>query len=75
MARETPLKKRSVNIAGHRTSITVEEPFWDALKAIAKTRGTSMTDLIAEIDSDRGGNLSSAVRLFVLSELRKAAKV
>jgi predicted DNA-binding ribbon-helix-helix protein len=59
--------KRSVSIAGHRTSISLEEPFWDALRAIATERGVSFQALVGEIDSRRAGqNLSSAIRVFVL---------
>lgn len=61
------MKKRSVRIAGHATSITLEDEFWDALKTIADERKLSINDLIAEIDTARGGsNLSSAIRVFVL---------
>ena len=60
------IKKRSVDIAGHRTSISLEAPFWDALTAIAARRKISVNQLIAEIDKDRSGNLSSALRIFVL---------
>ena len=63
--------KRSVSIAGHRTSVSLEAPFWDALKDIAHTRGSSMQQLIGAIDARRGGqNLSSAIRVFVLMTLR-----
>ncbi len=65
------IKKRSVNIAGHRTSISLEGPFWDALAAIAAQRQISMNKLIAEIDKERAGNLSSALRVFVLREAQK----
>ncbi|MCA0201545.1 MAG: ribbon-helix-helix domain-containing protein [Proteobacteria bacterium] len=65
------IKKRSVDIAGHRTSISLEEPFWDALAAIADKRQISMNKLIAEIDKERTGNLSSALRVFVLREAQK----
>jgi predicted DNA-binding ribbon-helix-helix protein len=65
------IKKRSVDIAGHRTSISLEAPFWDALAAIAAQRQISMNKLIAEIDKERAGNLSSALRVFVLREARK----
>jgi predicted DNA-binding ribbon-helix-helix protein len=59
--------KRSLSIAGHRTSISLEEPFWDALRAIAAERGVSLQALVGEIDSRRAGqNLSSAIRVFVL---------
>ncbi len=62
--------KRSVTIAGHATSITLEEPFWSALKAIAAKRNQSLQALIADIDGQRGeNNLSSALRLFILQNL------
>lgn len=69
------LEKHSVVVAGHRTSITLESVFWRALKAIAKDRGQSISELVAEIDSARGAydpppNLSSALRVFVLAESR-----
>ena len=60
--------KRSVVIAGHSTSVSLEEPFWEALRGIAAARGRSVQALIAEIDATRGGqNLSSAIRVFVLA--------
>jgi len=65
------MKKRSVLIAGHATSVSVEAAFWDELKAIAAGRGQSLNELIGEIDAGRDGNLSSAIRLFVLDELRR----
>jgi predicted DNA-binding ribbon-helix-helix protein len=58
-------KKRSVVIAGHRTSLSLEEPFWRDLAAVARGRGTSMSALVASVDAGRAGNLSSALRLFV----------
>lgn len=69
------LEKHSVVVAGHRTSITLEAVFWRALKAIARERGQSISELVAEIDSARGAydpppNLSSALRVFVLAESR-----
>jgi predicted DNA-binding ribbon-helix-helix protein len=64
-----PLHKRSVTIAGHRTSLSLEPEFWAALRDQAKTRGWSLARLIGEIDRDRAGrNLSSAVRVFLLTE-------
>jgi predicted DNA-binding ribbon-helix-helix protein len=71
------LAKHSVVIAGHRTSITLEAIFWRALKAIARERGQSISELVAEIDRARGEydpppNLSSALRVFVLTESRSA---
>lgn len=71
MSGKTGIVKRSVAIAGHRTSISLEEPFWTELQAIARARGQSLQSLVAEIDSGRGGdNLSSAIRVFVLSAVR-----
>jgi predicted DNA-binding ribbon-helix-helix protein len=65
------ITKRSVVIAGHPTSVTVETAFWEELKAIAEARGVSLNHLIAEIDQARTGNLSSAIRLFVLADLKR----
>lgn len=64
------IRKRSVVIAGHATSISLEAEFWDALKAIADSRGLSLNALVAAIDSERSGNLSSALRLHVLQDLQ-----
>lgn len=64
------LKKRSITIAGHPTSVSIEEPFWEALKAIAEERGHSLAELVTIIDSAREGNLSSALRVFVLQVLQ-----
>jgi predicted DNA-binding ribbon-helix-helix protein len=67
--------KRSVSIAGHRTSISLEEPFWEELRAIAAGRGVSVQALVGRIDAERGDqNLSSAIRVFVLHSLREALK-
>lgn len=60
------IKKHSVTIAGHRTSVTLEEPFWNSLKEIAEARSQSVNTLIVEIDRRQSGNLSSALRVFVL---------
>ena len=65
------ITKRSVMIAGHRTSVSLEDPFWDALRGIAEARGLSVQALIGEIDAGRDGqNLSSAIRVFVLAAVR-----
>lgn len=65
------MKKRSVKIAGHATSISLEEEFWAVLKQIAEKRGVSLASLIGEIDAARAGsNLSSALRVYVLCELQ-----
>jgi predicted DNA-binding ribbon-helix-helix protein len=61
--------KRSVRIAGHRTSLSLEPPFWEALKLAARQRGLSVSSLIAQIDASRKQvNLSSAIRIFLLQE-------
>lgn len=64
------LAKRSVLVAGHHTSLTLEDVFWEALKDIAAQRRLSVNALVTEIDAGRTGNLSSAVRVFVLRTLR-----
>lgn len=63
------IAKHSATLHGHRTSFTLEEAFWQELKSIAKNRGIPLARLIAEIDDSRGteGNLSSALRLYVLA--------
>ncbi|MSO77034.1 MAG: aryl-sulfate sulfotransferase [Alphaproteobacteria bacterium] len=67
MSDATRLDRRSVTISGHRTSVSLEQAFWWALRAIAERRGLSLNRLIAEIDSGRtAGSLSSALRVFVL---------
>ena len=66
------MRKHSVVIAGHRTSVSIEAPFWDALKDIAGLRGMSLNRLIAEIDESRRDNLSSAIRVYVLAHIRDA---
>lgn len=64
------LRKHSVLLSGHRTSVSVEDAFWEELKAVALRRGISLNDLIAEVDAGRSGNLSGAIRVFVLESLR-----
>ena len=65
------MRKRSVTIDGHRTSVSLEDAFWTELLAIAERRGLSLNALVAAIDHDRSpGNLSSALRLYVLDDLR-----
>jgi predicted DNA-binding ribbon-helix-helix protein len=66
------IQRRSVMVSGHRTSVSVEDEFWDEFSAIAARRGMSLNALISEIDRARDGNLSSAVRLFVLRALKPA---
>jgi predicted DNA-binding ribbon-helix-helix protein len=73
-AMKSPVVKRSVVLAGHKTSVSLEDAFWQGLKDIATSRRTTLSDLISSIDIDREhGNLSSAVRLFVLSHYQARA--
>jgi predicted DNA-binding ribbon-helix-helix protein len=68
---KSPVVKRSIVIAGHKTSVSLEDAFWKALKEIANAREMTLSDLVASIDTDRHhGNLSSAIRLFVLDHYR-----
>jgi predicted DNA-binding ribbon-helix-helix protein len=59
------IRKRSITIAGHSTSLSLEEEFWQDLRAVARRRGLSLNALIGAIDAERRGNLSSALRLFI----------
>jgi len=68
---KSPVSKRSVVIAGHKTSVSLEDEFWNSLKQIARARGMTVAELIATIDGNRQrANLSSAIRLFVLGFYR-----
>ncbi len=72
---KSPVVKRSIVIAGHKTSVSLEDAFWEALKEIATGRRLTLSDLVATIDSARSqGNLSSAIRLFVLDHYRGVAQ-
>lgn len=66
------MRKRSVLIAGHRTSVSLEAAFWSGLKDIAAARGLSVNRLVETIDQGRQTNLSSAIRVFVLGHCREA---
>ena len=68
---KSPVIKRSIVIAGHKTSVSLEDAFWRGLKEIALSRHVTLSDLVATIDSERQlGNLSSAIRLFVLDHYK-----
>jgi predicted DNA-binding ribbon-helix-helix protein len=68
---KSPVVKRSIVIAGHKTSVSLEDAFWSGLKEIAGKRDLTQSDMVATIDQDRRhGNLSSAIRLFVLDYYR-----
>lgn len=63
------IRKHSVLIAGHQTSVSLENAFWELLTQSAKERKMSINDLVSEIDDNRSGNLSSAIRMYVLDVL------
>jgi predicted DNA-binding ribbon-helix-helix protein len=68
---KSPVVKRSIVIAGHKTSVSLEDAFWKGLKEIAGGRDLTLSEMVAAIDSGRAqGNLSSALRLFVLDHYR-----
>jgi predicted DNA-binding ribbon-helix-helix protein len=70
-AMKSSVVKRSIVVAGHKTSVSLEDAFWNALKEIAGRRDITISDLVAAIDSQRQhSNLSSAIRLFVLDFYR-----
>lgn len=71
---KSPVVKRSIVVAGHKTSVSLEEAFWNGMKEISTARGLTLSELVAEIDqARRHGNLSSAIRLFVLDYFRSRA--
>ncbi len=77
-AGDTRIRKRSVTLAGHKTSLSLEDAFWRALKDLARSEGLSVNALVARIDRaqtdhERSGNLSSAARVYVLRCLQEKA--
>lgn len=68
---DKPTLKRSVCVLGHKTSVSLEAEFWEELQRIAGERGASVNEVIATVDLVRGGNLSSALRLLVLRDLKQ----
>lgn len=70
------MRKRSITVAGHRTSVSIEDQFWNALGEIARTQQASVAEVIAEIDRAKPAetNLSSAIRLFILDWYRAGPK-
>lgn len=67
--------KRSIVIAGHKTSVSLEDEFWTGLKEVANARGLTLSELVRSIDTGRQhGNLSSAIRLFVLGHYRTGGR-
>jgi predicted DNA-binding ribbon-helix-helix protein len=71
---KSPVVKRSIVVAGHKTSVSLEEAFWTSMKEISASRSMTLSDLVSEIDKGRKqGNLSSAIRLYVLDYFRVKA--
>ena len=71
---KSPVVKRSIVVAGHKTSVSLEEAFWNGMKEISGLRNMTLSELVGEIDSNRQqGNLSSAIRLFVLDYFKSRA--
>lgn len=71
---KSPVIKRSIVVAGHKTSVSLEEAFWTGMKEISALRNMTLSELVGEIDSGRNqGNLSSAIRLYVLDYFRRKA--
>jgi predicted DNA-binding ribbon-helix-helix protein len=72
---KSAIVKRSIVIAGHKTSVSLEQEFWKALKEIAAGRNMNISDLVAAIDTERKhANLSSAIRLYVLDHYRARSR-
>jgi predicted DNA-binding ribbon-helix-helix protein len=68
---KSPVVKRSVVVGGHKTSVSLEEAFWSSMKEISVERAMTLSELVGEVDAARQqGNLSSAIRLFVLDHFR-----
>ena len=71
---KSPVVKRSIVVAGHKTSVSLEEAFWNGMKEISGERNMTLSELVGEIDGKRQqGNLSSAIRLFVLDHFKSRA--
>lgn len=67
----TTVKKRSVVVGGHRTSISLELAFWEALRGLAAQEGKTIAEMVSDIDAARTGNLSSAIRVWILERARE----
>jgi predicted DNA-binding ribbon-helix-helix protein len=71
--KKSPVLKRSIAIAGKKTSVSLEDEFWSALKEIAAAKGSTLSTLVEEIDSDgHQGNLASAIRIYILKYFRRS---
>lgn len=67
----TTVKKRSVMVGGHRTSISLESAFWEALVRLAAAEGKTIAEMVSDIDAARTGNLSSAIRVWILERAQQ----
>ncbi len=67
----TTVKKRSVVVGGHRTSISLEQAFWEALQQMAAAQGKTINQMVSDIDAARSGNLSSAIRVWILDRAKE----
>jgi predicted DNA-binding ribbon-helix-helix protein len=67
----TTVKKRSVVVGGHRTSISLEQAFWEVMQALAAREGKTINQMVSDIDAARTGNLSSAIRVWVLERAKE----
>ena len=68
---KSPVIKRSIVLAGHKTSVSLEDPFWQAVKEIAEEKSLTLSDFVGQIDTDRrGSNLSSAIRVYVVEHYK-----
>ena len=67
----TTVKKRSVVVGGHRTSISLEQAFWEALQLMAATGDKTINQMVSDIDAARSGNLSSAIRVWILDRAKE----
>jgi predicted DNA-binding ribbon-helix-helix protein len=71
---KSPVVKRSIVVGGRKTSVSLEEPFWTSMKEISQQLSVTLNELVSEIDTNRQqGNLSSAIRLFVLDHFKSLA--
>lgn len=72
---DAKLTKHSITIQGHQTSVTLESIFWDTLKDLAESQSKTIKHLIEEIDAARTGNLSSAIRVYVIQQIKSSQDV
>ena len=73
---KSPIMKRSIVVAGHKTSVSLEAAFWNSMKEISGQRSVTLSELVGEVETRRQqGNLSSAIRLFVLDYFKTRAAV